>query len=210
MEDCINSMQARSFQSESRRYTRATSSQYALSCAEIGKRLRIARESAARTQAEAAKIIGAARTTIAAIENGRRRARIDEVQKLAIAYATSANAILRLEAAHLDIVPQFRRLDSGRDDGLVKAGRMFDNLVSAEVELENVLSVQRVRSYPPVRQILPGDIRAISSQAEAGAKALRDWLGLGSGSIGDIPPTHQFLLAIAFCMRHATICPNRE
>lgn len=182
----MNSPQARSLLSESRRNTRADASEYALSCAEIGKRLRVARESAIATQAEAAEIIGAARTTIAAIEKGRRRARIAEVQKLAAAYGTSANAILRREAVHLNLVPKFRALVSGHDDALVNAGRLLKQLVSAEIELENVLGIQRVRRYPPARPIQPGDIRDVRSQAEADAQALREWLGLGQGYIGDI------------------------
>jgi DNA-binding XRE family transcriptional regulator len=45
--------------------------------ADAGERLRIARESAKITQASAAKAIGVARTTIIAIEQGERRARMD-------------------------------------------------------------------------------------------------------------------------------------
>ncbi len=72
---------------------------------EIGERLRLAREAAKLTQAGAAGLIGAARTTVVAIEQGKRRVQMDELQKLAAAYRTSANAILRREAVHLDMVP---------------------------------------------------------------------------------------------------------
>ena len=54
-----------------------------LSPTDTGERLRIAREAANVTQAAAATAIGVARTTMIAIEQGERRVRIDELQKLA-------------------------------------------------------------------------------------------------------------------------------
>ena len=66
-----------------------------MSAEEVGERLRIAREKANLTQEDAAKAIDVARTTLIAIEKGQRRARIGEVQKLAKAYGTSVNALLR-------------------------------------------------------------------------------------------------------------------
>ncbi len=150
---------------------------------EIGERLRLARESAKLTQAEAAALIGAVRTTLVAIEQGKRRVQMDELQKLAAAYHTSANALLRREAVHLDMVPRFRKLRESSDDSVEKATRLLNDLVRAEVELENALGVSRIRNYPPERPLLPGDVRA---QAEQDAQELRDWLGLGPGPVTDI------------------------
>ena len=150
---------------------------------EIGERLRIAREAAKMTQASAASAIKVARTTIVAIEQGQRRARIDEVQKLATLYGTSANAVLRQEAIHIDIVSRFRKLPQSSDSAIDDAARLLNVLVRAEVELENVLGVRRARNFPPERPILPGDVR---SQAEQDAQELRDWLGLGAGPVFDI------------------------
>ena len=62
---------------------------------EIGRRLRISRQVARLRQADAAGAIGVARTTLVAIEQGRRRIRTQELQELAFLYGTSANAILR-------------------------------------------------------------------------------------------------------------------
>jgi Zn-dependent peptidase ImmA (M78 family)/transcriptional regulator with XRE-family HTH domain len=149
----------------------------------IGERLRLARESAKLTQADAAALIGAVRTTLVAIEQGKRRVQMDELQKLAAAYHTSANALLRREAVHLDMVPRFRKLRESSDDAVEKATRLLNDLVRAEVELENALGVNRVRNYPPERPLLPGDVR---EQAEQDAQELRDWLGLGPGPVTDI------------------------
>ena len=149
----------------------------------IGHRLRIARQVARLTQAEAAEAIQIARTTLIAIEQGRRRIRTRELQELAFLYGMSANAILRQDAVHLDLVPQFRRLPRSADRATDGAARLLTDLVSAEVELENALGVERHRNYPRERRILPGDVRA---QAEQDAQDLRIWLGLGAGPVKDV------------------------
>ena len=166
--------------------------------AEIGERLRIAREAKKLTQAEAAKAIDVARTTIVAIEQGQRRVRTDELQKLAAAYGTSANAILRREAVHLDLVPRFRKLAQKEDGPVERAARLLNDLVRADVELENALGVKRVRNYPPERPILPGDVYA---QAEEDAQALRDWLGLGLTPTLDIVAILDLQLGIRVYIR---------
>jgi Zn-dependent peptidase ImmA (M78 family) len=165
---------------------------------EIGERLRIARESAKFTQASAAKAIDVARTTIIAIEQGQRRVRMDELQKLAAVYGTSANAILRREAVHLDMVPRFRKLSQSTSDAIEGAAQLLNDLVRAEVELENALGIKRSRNYPPERPLLPGDVRA---QAEQDAQELRDWLGLGSGPILDIISILDLQLGIRVYLR---------
>ena len=154
-----------------------------LSDIEVGERLRLAREAAGIKQAEAAEFIGAVRTTVVAIEKGQRRVKIDELQKLSTAYGTSANAILRRESIHLDMVPRFRKLAKSEDDAVMHAMNLLNDLAKAEVELENSLGVYRVKNYPPERPILPGDVRL---QAEQDAQELRDWLGLGPGRVTDI------------------------
>ena len=169
-----------------------------LSNTEIGKRLRVARESAKLTQEATAKVIEVARTTIVAIEKGQRRVRMEELQKLAAIYGTSVNAILRREALHLDMVPRFRKLSQSKGDSIEKAVRLLNDLVRAEVELENTLGIQRVRHYPPQRPLLPGDVR---EQAEQDAQELRDWLGLGSGPILDIVSILDLQLGIRVYLR---------
>ena len=169
-----------------------------LSDVEIGERLRLAREIAKLTQEDAAAIIDAARTTIVAIEQGKRRVRIDELQKLATAYGTSANTILRREAVHLDIVPRFRKLPQSEDKAVESATRLLNDLVRAEIELENALGVTQVRNYPPERPILPGNVR---EQAEQDAQELRDWLGLGPGPVSDIVSILDMQLGIRVYVR---------
>ena len=159
----------------------------------IGQRLRIARQVAQLTQAEAAQAIQVARTTLIAIEQGRRRIRTRELHELAFRYGTSANAILRQDAVHLDLVPQFRRLPRSAEQATDDAARLLTDLVSAEVELENALGVERHRNYPHERPILPGDVCA---QAEQDAQDLRVWLGFGAGPVKDLVSTVELDLGI--------------
>ena len=149
----------------------------------IGARLRVARETAGLTQADAASSIDVARTTLVAIEKGQRRIRTDELQKLARRYRTSVNALLRHESVYIDLVPRFRKLSTVSDHVTDGAARLLTDLVQAEVELENTLGITRTRNNPPERPLMPGDVHA---QAEANATELRHWLGLGLAPVRDL------------------------
>ena len=154
-----------------------------LDAVDVGSRLRGAREAAGLTQTDAAADLCVARTTLVAMEQGRRRVRTDELQHLARLYGTSVNAVLRREAVHVDLVPRFRKLLTANDQSAVQAARQLTDLVRAEVELENLLGVTRSRNYPPARPLLPGDVRL---QAENDATELRQWLGLGLAPVRDV------------------------
>lgn len=154
-----------------------------LDYAEVGKRLRCARETKGITQAAAADTIGIARTTLVAIEQGRRAWRPAEIQRLAATYGTTANELLRDEAIHVHLAPRFRKLRGSDDRESEAAVRLLVDLVRAEVELENLLGIRRTANYPPRRAILPGDVRL---QAENDAGELRQWLGLGQAPVRDV------------------------
>ncbi len=154
-----------------------------IALADLGERLRVARENASFRQKDAAEAISVARTTLVAIEQGQRRVRMDELQHLAKLYKTSVNAILRREAVHVDLAPRFRKLIGGDDLAAFKATELLTDLARAEVEIENLLGITRTRNYPPERPILPGDVRA---QAEQDAIELRQRLGLGFAPVHDI------------------------
>jgi Zn-dependent peptidase ImmA (M78 family)/DNA-binding XRE family transcriptional regulator len=164
-----------------------------LSPVELGERLKVARETANVTQDAAAKAAEIARTTLIAIEKGQRGARIDEVQALCRCYGVSVNSLLRREAVHVDLVPRFRALPESGDAAIDQAARVLNDLVSAEVELENILGVQKSRNYPAEKAILPGDVRA---QAEQDAQTLRHWLGLGDAPVRDLFAVMELQLGI--------------
>lgn len=165
---------------------------------ELGERLRIARTARKLTQEAAAGLIGAARTTLLAIEQGKRRIHLPELQKLALAYGTTANHLLRRSAVHLDLVPRFRRVQGAADDAVVAAVELLNGLVRAEMELEDALGVHRTRNYPPERPLLAGDV---FSQAELSAQELRTWLNVGPGPIRDIVGLLTLALGIRMYVR---------
>jgi Zn-dependent peptidase ImmA (M78 family) len=165
---------------------------------QTGERLRIAREAAGVTQAAAATAIEVARTTIVAMEQGQRRIKIDELQKLARLYGTSVNALLRREAVHVDLVPRFRKLVGDGDAAVADATLLLANLAKAEIELENLLGIERARNYPPERPILPGDV---TRQAESEASELRQRIGLGVGPIQDIISLLEFEFGVRVYVR---------
>ena len=148
----------------------------------VGERLRQAREGADVTQAAAADAIGVARTTIVAIEQGERKIRLGEIQKLAQLYETTVNALLRQESVHVDLVPRFRKLP-GKSAAGDHAAELMASLAKAEVELENLLGVKRPVSLPPERPLLNGDVKV---QAEQDAAELRQRLGLGLAPIPNL------------------------
>lgn len=164
---------------------------------ELGERLRKAREAVGLTQASAAAEIDMARTTIVAIEQGNRRVRMDELQSLARVYKTSANSLLRQEAVHVDLSPQFRKLSASSADAEV-AAQLLADLSKAEVELENLLGVAKATHYPPERPIGPGDIRL---QAEQDALELRQRLGLAQAPVQDIVTLLELDLGIRVFLR---------
>lgn len=166
--------------------------------AEIGERLRLAREAQKITQADAAEAIKVARTTLVAMEKGERRARMSELQHLAQLYKTSVNAIIRRESIHVDLAPRFRRLISAEDTAADQAAALMADLAKAEVELENLLGIKRARDYPPERPLLPGDVRV---QAENDAMELRQRLGLGIAPIGDIVTLLEMELGVRVYVR---------
>ena len=168
-----------------------------LAVTDLGKRLRLARERAGLTQAQTADAIGAARTTLVAIEGGKRPVRMDELRRLAESYGESVNALTRPESAQVDLMPRFRRA-VGENPAVREAGEVLSNLVRAEVELEGVLGASRVRSYPPERPIVAGDLRA---QAESDAVDMRHRLGIGAAPIRDIVSLLEIDLGIRVYIR---------
>ena len=154
-----------------------------LGAADLGKRLRLARERVGFTQAQAADEIEVARTTLVAIESGKRQVRMEELRRLAQSYGESVNALTRPESMHIDLLPRFRKAAGSKGSAACQAAEVLSNLVKAEVELEDVLGSARVRSYPPERPIMAGDVRA---QAESDAADMRHRLGIGAAPIRDI------------------------
>lgn len=150
---------------------------------DMGERLRLAREDVKMTQAVAASEAGMSRTTLVAIEKGQRRVRLDELRTLTGIYRITINELLRQEPIQINLLPQFRKVTESEDESVDHAATLLNDLVRAEVELEQLLGISRATTYPPETPILPGNVR---QQAEQDALDLRQWLGLGLNPINDI------------------------
>ena len=147
---------------------------------DVGRRLRIARETAGITQAAAAANINVARTTLVAIEKGQRAARTAELRPLARLYGTSVNSLLRRESVYVDLVPRFRKLPDCKDKSSTKAARLLADLVRAEVELENLLGITHPQNYPPQRPLMLGDVSHSSGKRRGRTASMaRVWIGAG-------------------------------
>ena len=109
-----------------------------LGVAELGRRLRLARERAGFTQAQAAEEIDVGRTTLVAIESGERRVRMEELRRLAQSYGESVNALTRPEAVYVDLPPASKRAwDWFEANGGIKnqqAKQVLNDLVADDVD----------------------------------------------------------------------------
>jgi Zn-dependent peptidase ImmA (M78 family)/DNA-binding XRE family transcriptional regulator len=151
---------------------------------ELGRRLKAARGSARVTQEQAAERIGAARTTVVAIERGDRRLSPEELLGLCDLYQTSVGRLLRPDAVHVDLAVQFRRLQGvSADRDALDATRILHELAARYVELERDLGRPLEPAYPPVWRLSRGQL---PEQAEDAAMDLRGRLGLGHFPIPDV------------------------
>uniref|UniRef100_A0A2A4Z7R1 Transcriptional regulator n=1 Tax=OCS116 cluster bacterium TaxID=2030921 RepID=A0A2A4Z7R1_9PROT len=164
----------------------------------LGDRLKIARESVFLTQVEAANKLEIARTTLVAIEKGQRKAKFQELKKMSTLYESTVNGLLRDESVHIDLVPRFRRQVNSYVSIGEDAVNVMSQLAKAEIELENLLGVTRLKNYPPERPLLPGNV---VRQAEQDANELRQWLGLGQSPIHDIVNLLEFDLGVRLYIR---------
>lgn len=160
-----------------------TDSAGCLSNAELGRRLRLARDSSGVTQAKAEASVKLPRHSLGAIETGDRFVRDEELSSLIDLYNVDMSRVMRPEAAHLDLVPRFKRLHPQAGAGVNQAIKALNYFVSAEAELEAVLGIRRLSNLPPEQPLLPGDP---AKQAEADADRMRQRLGIGRKPVRDI------------------------
>lgn len=150
---------------------------------ELGKNLKLAREQRGFRQEDAAKVIGVARTTITAIEQGKRRIKNDELIKLVRVYGRSISDFVRPRPIARDFRVQFRGPSSAMNIGNVKISHSLDEfqeLCRDYLELENIMNAPLIRNYPHQYRI--EGLKA-SQAAESIAIQERNRLGLGDGPL---------------------------
>lgn len=150
---------------------------------ELGQNLKLAREQRGLRQEDAAKIIDVARTTITAIEQGKRRIHTDELITLAKAYGRSASDFMRPRPVARDFRVQFRGPVSALDienDKISLSQDEFQELCRNYLELEGIMNAPLSRNYPPQYRI---EGLGANQAAESIAIQERNRLGLGDGPL---------------------------
>ena len=155
---------------------------------ELGRRLKQARESCGLTQEDVAREMGLARATIAQIELGNRSVSGLELAKFSYLYARDIREFLAPTFSADSLTSVLLRAEDGEEDGVRAALRDCIALGHQLRDLETLLGINRstgsVASYPSVT--LGSKWDAIQSGTQAASEERRR-LGLGFGSLGDVP-----------------------
>lgn len=149
----------------------------------LGELLQQARKKSGMTQADAAKVIDAARTTIVAIEKGERRLKPSELIKLARAYGRAVSDFVRPSPVVEPFQVQFRAAYQRNEQEEAQSHAIierFEQLCRNYLELEKVVDAPLPQNYPQEYDVTGMPIEAA---AESIAIAERQRLGLGDGPI---------------------------
>lgn len=158
----------------------------------LGPRLKAARTMAKLTQEEAATKLDLARTTLLAIEAGKRPAKLEELRAFADLYGVRESELLSGTRQPLDLDVKFR--SSGQQPHEVKAkvldaakdmaAKQLNRLAATALELEQLLNYSAVQLNYPVWHL--NQDQSIEDQAEDAAFMFRQRLGIGIGPISDL------------------------
>lgn len=149
----------------------------------LGEFLEQARKKCGMTQADAAKVIDAARTTMVAIEKGERRLKATELIKLAHAYGRSVSDFVRPRPVVQPFDVQFRAAyqRSEEEEAQIKPVILrLEELCQHYLELEEIMEAPLPQIYPQEYEVTGMPIEVA---AESIAIAERQRLGLGDGPI---------------------------
>jgi len=140
----------------------------------LGRELQQARKRSRYTQEEAAALIGAARTTLTAIEKGERRIRPDELITLARAYNRQVSDFVRPRPAIEPFEVQFRGpaalsdTDQARIEPLIAE---LQELSRNYVELEEIVGNPLPRRYPDEFSIVGLNLDTAAEELATGERA---------------------------------------
>ena len=152
----------------------------------LGELLQQARKKCGVTQADAAKIIDAARTTIVAIEKGERRLKPNELIKLARAYGRSISDFVQSRPIIQPFEVQFRaayRRNEDEEEQINPSISHLEELCRNYLELEEIMDAPLPQNYPQEYQVSNMPLEAT---AESIAIAERQRLGLGDSTIAHL------------------------
>lgn len=154
-----------------------------ISSQDLGVQLQQARKQRGLTQADAAKVIDVARTTLTAIEKGERRVTANELIELARAYGRQISDFVHPRPAIDSFQVQFRssyKRTLEDDEKVVEYINDFEELCRNYLELEKIVQAPFPHRYPPEYQL---DGLPIEQAAEGLAQEERNRLGIGDGPV---------------------------
>lgn len=149
----------------------------------LGELLQQARKKCGMTQADAAKVINTARTTIVAIEKGERRLKPNELIKLSRAYGQAVSDFVRPSPVIEPFAVQFRaayQRSEQEESRINPIIQRLEELCQNYLELEKIMDAPLPRNYPQDYNLTNMPIEAA---AESIAIAERQRLGLGDSPI---------------------------
>jgi Zn-dependent peptidase ImmA (M78 family)/DNA-binding XRE family transcriptional regulator len=149
----------------------------------LGDLLQQARKKMGMTQADAARVIDAARTTLVAIEKGERRLKPNELIQLARAYGRSVSDFVRPTPVIEPFEVQFRAVYHRQEQEELQISPViehFEQLCRNYLELEQIMDAPMTRTYPPEYRC---NTLPLEAAAENIALAERQRLGLGDGPL---------------------------
>jgi len=154
-----------------------------LDAEDLGQQLKYARKREDLTQEDIAEILGVARTTITAIENGERKLRPAEIMKIAEKFGKSVHDLLRIQKPSEPFQVQFRAAydrTKEEDETVKPIIDKFEALCRDYYELENIVNGNVYRNYPVTYDISNAKVE---NAAESIAIKERNRLGLGDGPL---------------------------
>ncbi len=149
----------------------------------LGELLQQARNQCGMTQADAAKVIDVARTTMVAIEKGERRLKPTELIKLARAYGRAVSNFVQQRPVVQPFQVQFRaayRRNEAEEQHIEPVILCLEELCRNYLELEEIMDAPLPQNYPQDYDVIG---MPIETAAESIAIAERHRLGLGDGPI---------------------------
>ena len=149
----------------------------------LGRELKQARTRRGMTQADAARVINSARTTLTAIEKGTRKIKAEELLKLAPAYGRKVNDFVRSRPSIEPFRVQFRgpyKIKNDEMESITNTIHLLEELARNYLELEEITQKPLAYKYPETYETKGLDLE---KAAEGIASQERNRFGLGDGPI---------------------------
>lgn len=154
----------------------------------LGARLKEARNKVQLNQQQVADKLGYARTTVVAIEAGKRTVSSSEIRELASLFEVRESELLSKGVQSLDLQVKFRANTQLPADeaSAADAAKLLNSLAAATIELEQLLGL-KTDTANHIHWVLNKE-DSIEQQAEDAALSLRQHLGIGLGPITSLLP----------------------